>query len=100
MKALMIGVGLAAIVTPALADFYIVQEPTTKRCRIVEQRPAPNAGIIVGGAGFGVRVEAENRMRTIEVCKETTGRGGPEVIEERRGPAVIEERRERVVPER
>ena len=31
MKALMIGVGLAAIVTPALADFYIIQEPTTKR---------------------------------------------------------------------
>jgi hypothetical protein len=101
MKALMIGVGLAAIVTPALADFYIIQEPTTKRCRIVEERPAPNAGIIIGGAGFGVRVEAENRMRTVEVCKETTGRGGPAVIEERRGPAVIEERRERViVPER
>jgi len=101
MKALMIGVGLAAIVTPALADFYIIQEPTTKRCRIVEERPAPNVGVIIGGAGFGVRVEAENRMRTIEVCKETTGRGGPAVIEERGGPAVIEERRERViVPER
>jgi hypothetical protein len=40
-------------------------------------------------------------MRTVEVCKETTGRGGPAVIEERRGPAVIDERRERViVPER
>jgi len=91
MKALMIGVGLAAIVTPALADFYIIQEPTTKRCRIVEQRPAPNAGVIIGGSGFGVRVEAENRMRTIEVCKETTGSGGP---------AVIEERRERVIRER
>jgi len=48
-----------------------------------------------------LRLEAENRMRTVEVCKETTGRGGPAVIEERRGPAVIEERRERViVPER
>ena len=91
MKALMIGVGLAAIATPALADFYIIQEPTTKRCRIVEERPAPTVGIIIGGSGFPVRVEAENRMRTIEVCKETTGRG----------PAVIEERRERViVPER
>jgi hypothetical protein len=91
MKALMIGVGLAAIVTPALADYYIIQEPTTKRCRIVEERPAPNAGIIIGGAGFGVRLEAENRMRTVEVCKETTGSGGP---------VVIEERRERVIRER
>jgi hypothetical protein len=92
MKALMIGVGLAAIVTPALADFYIIQEPTTKRCRIVEERPAPSAGIIIGGAGFGVRVEAENRMRTIEVCKETTGRGGPDVIEERRERVIVPER--------
>jgi hypothetical protein len=91
MKALMIGVGLAAIVTPALADFYVIQEPTTKRCRIVEERPAPNAGVIIGGAGFGVRVEAENRMRTVEVCKETTGSGGP---------VIIEERRERVIRER
>ena len=54
MKALMIGVGLVAIATPALADYYIIQEPTTKRCRIVEERPAPNAGVIIGGAGFGV----------------------------------------------
>jgi hypothetical protein len=93
MKALMIGVGLAAIATPALADFYIIQEPTTRRCRIVEERPAPNAGIIIGGGGFGVRVEAENRMRTIEVCRETSGR--------RDRDEVIEERRERViVPER
>jgi hypothetical protein len=93
MKALMIGVGLAAIATPALADFYIIQEPTTKRCRIVEQRPAPSAGVIIGGNGFGVRVEAENRMRTIEVCKETTGRRDrDEVIEERRERVIIPER--------
>src|SRR5215831_224445 len=91
MKALMIGVGLAAIATPALADFYIIQEPTTRRCRIVEERPTPSAGVIIGGNGFGVRVDSENRMRTIEVCKETTGSGGP---------AVIEERRERVIRER
>ena len=92
MKALMIGVGLAAIVTPALADFYIIQETTTKRCVIVEERPAPSVGVIIGGAGFGVRVEAENRMRTIEVCKETTGRGGPDVIEERRERVIVPER--------
>jgi len=94
MKALMIGVGLVAIATPALADFYIIQEPTTKRCRIVEERPAPNAGVIVGGAGFGVRVEAENRMRTIEVCREGTAgrRDRDDVIEERRERVIVPER--------
>jgi len=93
MKALMIGVGLAAIATPALADFYIIQEPTTRRCRIVEERPTPSVGVIIGGGGFPVRVEAENRMRTIEVCREgTTGRRDPD--------DVIIERRERIIRER
>ena len=36
-------------VTPTLADYYIVQEPTTKRCRIVEERPAPGVGVVIGG---------------------------------------------------
>jgi hypothetical protein len=91
MKTLLASVALVALVTPALADYYIIQEPTTKRCRIVEERPAPGIGIVIGEGGFGVRAEAESRMRTVEVCREaTTG-----------GPAVREERRERViVPER
>jgi hypothetical protein len=44
-----------------------------KRCRIVEERPAPGVGVIIGGVGFGVRTEAESRMRT--ECRETTSLG-------------------------
>jgi hypothetical protein len=84
MKALIAGVTLAALyVTPTLADFYIVQEPTTKRCRIVEERPAGGAAVVIG-TPFGARVEAERQMRTVEVCRETTGSGGDVTIEERR----------------
>ena len=52
MRIIFAGAALAAfVVTPALADYYIVQEPTTKRCRIVEERPvSPSAGIVVGSA--------------------------------------------------
>ena len=79
------GAALAAFVmTPSLADYYIIQEPTTKRCRIVEERPAsPGVGIVIGGAGFGVRTEAESRMRTVEECREVGTTGGTTVIEER-----------------
>ena len=48
------------------------------------------AGIVIGDR-FGVRVEAENRMKTVEVCKEGTV-GGPGVR--------IEEERERILPPR
>jgi hypothetical protein len=84
MKALLAAAAVAAFVTPALADYYIVQEPTTKRCRIVEERPAPSVGVgVVIGDRFGARLEAENRMRTVEVCRESTT-GGPVIREERR----------------
>ena len=65
MRAILAGAALAAaFVSPALADFYIVQDATTKRCTIVEQRPAPGVGIVIGGdRGFGVRLEAENHLR-------------------------------------
>jgi hypothetical protein len=67
----------------------IVQEPTTKRCGIVEERPtSPSVGVVIGPAGFGVRTEAESRMRTVEECHESGTTGGTTVIEEReRRPA-------------
>lgn len=85
MRAVLAGAALAVfVVTPAFADYYIVQEPTTKRCRIVEERPAsPGVGVVIGGVGFGVRTEAESRMRTVEECHESSTTGGTTVIEER-----------------
>ena len=86
MKAILAGAALAmAFVSPALADFYIVQDSSTKRCTIVQERPAPGAGIVIGDRGFGVRLEAENHMKTVEVCREgTVGERGGVRIEERR----------------
>ena len=84
MRAILAGFALTTFfVTPTLADYYIVQEPTTKRCRIVEERPAPGVGVVIGGI-VGVRTEAETRMRT--ECRETSG--SDVIIEEReRRPA-------------
>jgi len=88
MKQLLAIAALITMATPALADFWIVQEPTTKHCTIVEQRPAPGAGLVIGDRGFGIRVEAETHMKTVEVCKEgTVG-----------GPGVRIEERERIIP--
>jgi len=83
--AVLAGAALAAfVVTPSLADYYIVQEPTTKRCRIVEERPtSPGVGVQIGPVGFGVRTEAESRMRTVEECRESGTSGGGGVIQER-----------------
>jgi len=90
MRVVLAGAALAAfVITPSLADYYIIQEPTTKRCRIVEERPAsPGVGLIIGGVGFGVRTEAVGRMRPVEECRESGTTGGGVTIEEReRRPA-------------
>ena len=83
MRKLVLTTALLMVGTSAFAaEFYIVQNPETKRCTIVEERPAPGIGVVLGDR-FGVRVEAENRMKTTEVCREGTV-GGPGVrIEER-----------------
>ena len=37
------------------SDSSSPQEPTTKRCRIVEERPAsPGIGVVIGPVGLGV----------------------------------------------
>ncbi len=84
MKTILASTAVAMFfVTPSLADYYIVQEPTTHECRIVEERPAPGVGLVIGERGFGVRTEAESHMRTVEQCRTTGTRGEGAQIEER-----------------
>ena len=52
--------------------------------QIVDERPAwPGVGVVIGSVEFGVRTEAEGRMRTVEECHESGTSGGTTVIEER-----------------
>jgi hypothetical protein len=83
MKMIIMTAGLLALATPVFAaDYYIVQNPKTKICTITEERPAGSGGLVIG-TPFGARVEAENRMKTVKECTETTTGSGP-ATEERR----------------
>jgi hypothetical protein len=61
---------LAALATPvAAAEFYVVQDATSKRCTIVEQRPTTSTTVVVGGGKvYTSRTEAETALRSVEVC--------------------------------
>ncbi len=55
-RSLLASFGIVALATPALcAQFFIVQDPTTKRCAIAEQPPAAGAGTVVGDGAYGDR---------------------------------------------
>ena len=79
-KLLVAAAGFVAIATPSLAaDYYIVQDTTTKRCTIVEQRPTTQTTTIVGGKAYTTRSEAEGAMKTVKVCESGGTVGGPAV---------------------
>jgi hypothetical protein len=79
MKLLVAAAGFAAFATPALAaEFYIVQDTTTKHCTIVEQKPTSQTTVIVdNGRTFTTRQEAEGAMKTVKVCETGGTVGGP-----------------------
>ena len=61
------GAALALLSSAALADFYVVQEKSTKECKIVETRPAETTWVQVGPLAFKTRDEAEKQIKVI--CK-------------------------------
>jgi hypothetical protein len=76
MKKLIVAAGLL-FASPAFAgEYYIVQNPDTKVCTVMEGRPAPGRGLVLGARHID-RAEAEDRMKTIRLCNQgTSGSGG------------------------
>lgn len=65
---------VAAIAAPAFAqttveEYYVVQDPATKKCTIVNQKPTTTSVVQVGPMAFKTRTEAESGMKTIKVCE-------------------------------
>jgi hypothetical protein len=61
----------------AMADFYVVQNPTTHKCSIVSQKPTSTTETVVGNTIYKTRTKAEQGMKTVKVCSDTTtGSGG------------------------
>jgi vancomycin permeability regulator SanA len=73
LKHILAGLAIAAFATPAMADFYVVQDTSTKRCTIVEEKPSTSTTVVVGSSMFSTRTEAETAMKRTEVCTSATG---------------------------
>jgi hypothetical protein len=76
MKQLIVAAGLFICASPALAEeFYIVLNQATNTCTVMEGRPPPGGGLVLGARHID-RVEAENRMKTIRLCNQGKGNTG------------------------
>jgi len=64
---------LAAVATiafnsVAFADYYIIQEKTTKECKVVETMPKETTWLQLGPLSFKTKDEADKQVAV--VCKE------------------------------
>lgn len=60
---------LASATYAQAAEFYVVQDTSTKKCTIVDKKPTTTTTVVVGdGKVFTTRTEAEAGMKTIKVC--------------------------------
>ena len=63
------GAAVAMLSSTALAaEYYIVQEKATKKCKIVETRPTETTWVQLGPLAFKTRDEADKQLTV--VCKE------------------------------
>jgi hypothetical protein len=62
---------IASFAAPALAaEFYIVQDATTKKCTIVDKKPSVTTTTVIGNTVYQTRTEAETGLKTVKVCTE------------------------------
>jgi hypothetical protein len=50
------------------AEYYVVQDSGTKKCKVVETRPTETTWVQVGPMAFKTRDEADRQLKVI--CKE------------------------------
>ena len=53
---------IALLMSTASADYYIVQEKATKKCKVVETRPTETTSIQVGPAAFKTQCLSDKQI--------------------------------------
>ncbi len=66
--ALIAAMGVSLISSAAMADYYVVQEKTTRECKVVETRPTETTWVQVGPLAFKTKDEADRQVKVI--CKQ------------------------------
>ena len=60
---------LTAMTAPAFAaEYFVVRDPDTKKCRVVETRPTGTKIVVLGNKAFVTKDEAEKQITVL--CKD------------------------------
>ena len=62
---------IAGVIAPAIAadEYYVVHDETTKKCKIVKEKPTTTTSVrVLGTTIFKTESEAEGYMKKEKVC--------------------------------
>ena len=71
MRAKIVAVALLSIgfAAPALADYYVVQDATTKKCTVVTEKPKESTSVkVLGTTIFKTETEAGDYVKKTKIC--------------------------------
>jgi hypothetical protein len=72
-KRVVVAAVLIAMATPALAaEFYVAQDPESKRCKIVEEKPDGQSMIMIGTKAYATKEEAKAAKKAAAECPKKT----------------------------
>ena len=60
---------MGLLMSTASADYYIVQEKATKKCKVVETKPTDMTWVQVGPASFKTQSDAQKQIKPVCVEK-------------------------------
>jgi hypothetical protein len=69
MQKYVIAAFLSMLATPAFAvEFYVAQNPETKKCKIVEEKPDGKTMVMIGTGSYATKDEAKAARRAAAEC--------------------------------
>ena len=60
---------LIGLATPAIADYFIVQNTSTKACSIVSAEEKTDDMVVIGTKNYQTVKEAEEKMKAAKECQ-------------------------------
>jgi hypothetical protein len=77
-KFVVVAAALVIVATPVLAaEYYVAQDPTTKKCNIVKEKPDGKTLTMIGTTSYPTKDEAKTARKAAAECpnaKSTTSR--------------------------
>ena len=68
-KHIVVAALLIAIATPALAaEFYVAQDPQTKKCKIVTEKPDGKTMVMIGTTSYATKLDAKTAKNAAAEC--------------------------------